>query len=74
MLVLSRRLGESIMIGDGIRVSVVAISGRRVRVAIEAPREIAVDRAEVWSRKRALVTAHGAGDSRTAWTEDVSLA
>ena len=74
MLVLSRRLGESIMIGQGIRVSVVAISGSRVRIGIEAPREIAVNRREVWSRKHALVAAHGAGDSPTALTGDVSSA
>jgi len=52
MLVLSRRQGESIVIGHGIHVTVYGISGNRVRLAIEAPPEVEVDRAEVWLRKQ----------------------
>ena len=52
MLVLSRRQGESIVIGHGIHVSVHAISRNRVRLVIDAPAEVQVDRAEVWLRKQ----------------------
>lgn len=47
MLVLSRKLGESITIGDKITVRVVAIHGNRVKLGIEAPREIPVVREEL---------------------------
>jgi carbon storage regulator len=60
------------MIGQGIRVSVVAISGSRVRIGIEAPRDIAVDREEVWTRKQTFVPANGAGNCPIALAGDVS--
>ena len=52
MLVLSRRRGEAIVIADGIRVSVVSISRRRVRLAVDAPAEVPVDREEIRIAKR----------------------
>jgi carbon storage regulator len=52
MLVLSRRQSETIVIGDQIRVQVLEISGGRVRLAIEAPASIPVDREEIWQRKQ----------------------
>ena len=52
MLVLSRRKGEAVVIADGIRVSVVSISRSRVRLAIDAPTEITVDREEIHNVKR----------------------
>ena len=50
MLVLTRRTGEGIMIGDEIEVKVLEVSGEKVRVGIEAPREINVYRTEVFER------------------------
>ena len=52
MLVLSRRQSETIVIGDNIRVQVLEISGGRVRLAIEAPGNVSVDREEIWQRKQ----------------------
>ena len=52
MLVLSRKKGEAIIIANGIRVSVVSISHGRVRLAIDAPIEITVDREEIYESKR----------------------
>jgi carbon storage regulator len=52
MLVLSRRQSETIVIGDNIRVQVLEISGGRVRLAIEAPSHVSVDREEIWERKQ----------------------
>ena len=47
MLVLSRKIGESICIGDNVTVQVVDISRDRVRLGITAPRDVRVDREEV---------------------------
>lgn len=47
MLVLSRRIGESVKIGAEVTVTVLAVSGTQVRVGIAAPKEIAVHRDEV---------------------------
>ena len=51
MLILSRRKGQTIVIAEGIRVSVVSISRSCVRLGIDAPTEISVDREEVWNAK-----------------------
>jgi carbon storage regulator len=53
MLVLSRKPGETIRIGDGITVHVVEIRGKQVRLGIEAPAEIAVHRMEIRERTSA---------------------
>jgi len=47
MLVLTRKIGEEIIIGGSIRVKVADIRGSRVRLAIEAPREMSVQRQEI---------------------------
>jgi carbon storage regulator len=59
MLVLSRRQGEAIVIDGGIRVSVAKISRRQVRLAIEAPRQVQVDREELRERKLAQAVVAG---------------
>ena len=48
MLVLSRKWNESLMIGDDVKITVVAIRGDKVRLAIEAPANIPVHRREVY--------------------------
>lgn len=48
MLVLSRKIGETLVIGDKIRVTIIDIRGDKVRIGIEAPVEIDVHREEVW--------------------------
>jgi carbon storage regulator len=52
MLILTRRPGEALRIGDDIEVTVMAINGSQVRLGIKAPRNVAVDRAEIAERKR----------------------
>jgi carbon storage regulator len=48
MLVLTRKANQSIMIGDDIQVSVLAVMGEKVRIGIQAPREVPVFRQEVY--------------------------
>jgi carbon storage regulator len=48
MLVLSRRVGESIVIGDNVTVTVLEVRGDVVRVGVGAPRHVAVHREELW--------------------------
>jgi carbon storage regulator len=50
MLVLTRKLGESIRIGDDIVIKVVDLDNRQVKIGIEAPRSVAVNREEVYER------------------------
>ena len=52
MLVLTRRIGEEIVIADNIRVTVLAIEGQKVRLGITAAPSISVDREEVHARRR----------------------
>jgi len=50
MLVLSRKPSESVTIGDEVRITVLSISGKQVRIGIEAPSEIAVHREEIYNK------------------------
>lgn len=52
MLVLSRRLNQSIVIGGHVRVTVLSITPSRVELGVEAPREIMVDREEIHVRRQ----------------------
>jgi len=54
MLVLSRKLGEQIVIGDGIVVTIVGLSGQRIRVGVEAPTSVAVRRSELPAKCQTL--------------------
>ena len=50
MLMLTRRVGESVMIGDEVVVTVLGVKGNQVRVGINAPKSIAVHREEIYER------------------------
>ncbi len=52
MLVLTRKAGESIVIGSDIRVTVLEMQGRQIRIGIEAPSDVSVHRGEVYERIR----------------------
>lgn len=50
MLILTRRIGETIVIGDDIKVTVLTVNGNQARIGIEAPRTVGVHREEVYQR------------------------
>jgi carbon storage regulator len=52
MLILTRRAGETLRIGDDVEVTVMAVNGSQVRIGIKAPRNVAVDREEIAERKQ----------------------
>jgi carbon storage regulator len=60
MLVLSRKVNQSIMIGDAIRVIVVGFDGDQVKLGIEAPREVPVHRFEVFQEIQRIGSSEGA--------------
>ena len=56
MLILTRRSGEAVIVGDNVRIAVLDIRGNQVRLGVEAPREVTVHREEVYQR---IVEEHG---------------
>lgn len=68
MLIITRKPGEKIMLGDDIAVEVIEVSGSSVRLGIAAPRELPVYREEIWSSVKAenaaaAASADAVGDS-----------
>lgn len=50
MLILTRKLGETVMVGDNITVTIVGVTGTQVRLGISAPKDVPVHREEIYER------------------------
>ncbi|HOM29279.1 MAG TPA: carbon storage regulator CsrA [Deltaproteobacteria bacterium] len=75
MLILTRKVGESVAIGDDIQVSVVEIKGSQVKLGIKAPREVSVHRQEIYLKiqeenlRAAQVTAEALGEAQALFLD-----
>ena len=52
MLILTRRVGETLMVGDDVTVTVLGVKGNQVRIGVNAPKDVAVHREEIYDRTR----------------------
>jgi carbon storage regulator len=72
MLVLSRKIGEEIIIGDNIRITVISVRGDQVRFGIDAPKSVTVDRAEVHQRRMQFHEVPAGTTTAVSHTTDVA--
>ncbi len=71
MLILTRRAGESVMVGSDITITVLGVKGTQVRIGINAPKDIAVHREEIYERIQSEKSAEkGAEESDKADSDD----
>jgi carbon storage regulator len=68
MLVLTRKPGQSIMIGDGVEVQVLSVAGEKVRLGITAPREVSIFRNEVYDRIESEASADSGDEEKDEGT------
>jgi carbon storage regulator len=61
MLILTRRVGETVMIGDDVTITVLGVKGNQVRVGINAPKHVAVHREEIYERIKREQQGGGSG-------------
>lgn len=70
MLILTRRVGETLMIGDDVTVTVLGVKGNQVRIGISAPKEVAVHREEIYQRIQKERESETDGDAPVAESSD----
>lgn len=64
MLILTRRVGEALVIGDNISVSILGVKGSQVRIGVNAPKDVAVHREEIIDRIRSEKPESGSEDEQ----------
>ena len=73
MLILTRRINETLNIGDDVQVTVLGIKGNQVRIGINAPRDVPVHREEIYQRIKREEKMKGGGGEAASATEDDSF-
>lgn len=63
MLILTRRVGETLMVGDDVTVTVLGVKGNQVRIGVNAPKEVAVHREEIYERIKRERSPDGSSES-----------
>lgn len=62
MLILTRKIGESLLIGDEVEITVLSVRGSQVKLGVKAPKEIAVHREEIYHRIKSLSESESVGN------------
>ena len=72
MLILTRRVGETLMVGDDVTVTVLGVKGNQVRIGVNAPKDVAVHREEIYDRikKEGAGGSEGGGDTDNPTDDD----
>ena len=69
MLIFTRRIGEAIIIGDDITMTILGIKGNQVRIGTDAPKDVQVNREEIWHRIKSEQSAKAKTDPPTGDSE-----
>ncbi|KXI27960.1 carbon storage regulator CsrA [Paraglaciecola hydrolytica] len=70
MLILTRRVGETLMVGDDVTVTVLGVKGNQVRIGVNAPKEVSVHREEIYMRIQAEKNGQQAAHERSTNQDD----
>jgi carbon storage regulator len=73
MLILTRRVGETLMVGDDVTVTVLGVKGNQVRIGVNAPKEVSVHREEIYMRIQAEKNGQSASHDRSTEQDDCFL-
>ena len=72
MLILTRRAGETVMVGSDITITVLGVKGNQVRIGINAPKDVPVHREEIYERIQSEKSAQESGEAESESDEDKS--